>query len=86
MLHPATTSNPELAHLQVITVKDACMLLHVERMTLDRWEKQGLVRYVRIGGCVRVPITELERLLTPTPRETRALTHTEAREADHPAT
>ena len=40
--------------------------MRVEDSTAYRWARDGLVRSVRVGGTVRIPVTELERIAAST--------------------
>jgi len=69
-----------LGHLQAISLQEAAKRLGIATRTLYRMMDRGEISVVRYASRTRVPITELERLLTPTPRAT--LTYQEARAAD----
>jgi excisionase family DNA binding protein len=49
-----------------LTLKEASERLGVHPNTLRNWEKQGLIRLVRLPGSQhrRAPLSEVERLLT----------------------
>ena len=43
--------------------KEVAELLKVTRITLERWEKQGIIKTVRINNKPRVKESELQRLM-----------------------
>jgi excisionase family DNA binding protein len=47
-----------------LKMKVAAAMLSVSTETLRRWEHRGLIRLVRVGQVVRVPASEIERLLS----------------------
>ncbi len=66
-----------------MTLKEAQILLNISHDTLNRWMKEGIVKRWKVGGVVRIPISELERLVAQhTAPSPPALTNTQAREAD----
>jgi excisionase family DNA binding protein len=48
---------------QLYTFKEVAELLKVTRITLERWEKQGILKTVRINNKPRVKESELKRLM-----------------------
>lgn len=61
--HTVTASTPQPGPMAVRPA-EAARLLSVTRRTLDRMVLRGDVRATRVGGCVLVPVRELERLLS----------------------
>jgi excisionase family DNA binding protein len=49
--------------LELLTVRETTALLKISRMLLYRLLSKGRIRCVRIGRCVRIPRTEIERLI-----------------------
>ncbi len=47
------------------TVDELASALSVHPVTIRRHIDKGKIRHVRLGGCVRVPASEVKRLLTP---------------------
>ena len=39
-------------------------LLNTDRSTVYRWCKQGLIPYIKIGKCYKIPLSVIERRLT----------------------
>ncbi len=54
-------SNP--SQPQVMTIREAAARLGVSRQTIYNLEGRGLIRVIRIGRVVRVPNSELTRLI-----------------------
>ncbi len=52
----ATTSD------QLLTIDEAAELLSVSKMTLHRWDKNGILKKVEIGGKRRYRKSDIERL------------------------
>ena len=46
----------------LLTCREFAQLLRVESSTAYRWCRNGTVESVRVGGIVRIPVAELERL------------------------
>lgn len=44
-------------------VKEAASIFSVSEKTIRRWISTGFIRPVRIGGSVRIPTAEMERLI-----------------------
>ncbi len=44
------------------TVQEFASVMRVDTRTVRRWQSAGEVRVVRVGGVVRVPSTEVDRL------------------------
>ena len=54
---------PATKHMPVLlTCREFADALRVEDSTAYRWARDGTVRSVRVGGTVRIPAAELERL------------------------
>ncbi|NMH98896.1 helix-turn-helix domain-containing protein [Pseudonocardia acidicola] len=49
----------------VVTISDTAEALKLCRRTVTRLIEKGEIASVRIGGSVRIPVSELERLTTP---------------------
>ena len=47
---------------QLLTIDEAAELLSVSKMTLHRWDKNGILKKVEIGGKRRYRKSEIERL------------------------
>ncbi len=47
---------------QLLTVDEAARLLSVSKMTLYRWDQNGILRKVEIGGKRRYRKSDIERL------------------------
>lgn len=48
---------------KLLTTAEACELLRCSRPTIHRWKREGLVPFVRIGGCIRYRESDLKKLL-----------------------
>lgn len=46
----------------MMTVKEFAAVFRVHPLTVRRWEAAGRVQSVRVGGCVRIQSTEIDRL------------------------
>lgn len=53
----------EAARNKLITVEEAAKLLSVSKMTLYRWDKNGILKKVEIGGKRRYRKSDIERLV-----------------------
>lgn len=51
---------------KLLTSLEAAKILRVTVRTLRTWRAAGVIRAVRIGGCVRYEHAELRRLLKST--------------------
>ena len=49
------------------TREEAADLFNVHARTIDNWIKSGYLRRVMVGRTVRIPASEIERLLEPLP-------------------
>ncbi len=47
---------------QLLTIDEAAELLAVSKMTLHRWDKNGILKKVEIGGKRRYRKSDIERL------------------------
>ena len=47
---------------QLLTIDEAAELLSVSKMTLHRWDKNGILKKVEIGGKRRYRKSDIERL------------------------
>ena len=47
---------------QLLTIGEAAKLLHVSKMTLYRWDQNGILKKVEIGGKRRYRKSDIERL------------------------
>jgi len=45
-----------------LTCPEIAAALRIEPSTAYRWARDGIVQSVRVGGIVRVPVAELERI------------------------
>ena len=59
---PTVTKMPAL-----LTCPELASALRVEDSTVYRWARDGVIKSVRVGGIVRVPAAELERLAAQDP-------------------
>lgn len=50
-------------HRLAYSVDDAAELFSVTRATIYRWITAGKISTVKLGGCRRIPRSELERVL-----------------------
>jgi excisionase family DNA binding protein len=46
----------------LLTCREFAQVLRVEDSTAYRWARTGIVESVRVGGTVRIPASEVERL------------------------
>lgn len=46
----------------MITIKQFCDIFSITRSTFYQWEKQGIVKPVRVGGVVRISDTQVKQL------------------------
>ena len=46
-------------------VKEAATIFSVSEKTIRRWISDRYIKAVRIGGSVRIPTAEMERLILP---------------------
>ena len=46
-------------------VKEAAEIFSVSEKTIRRWISDRYIKAVRIGGSVRIPTAEMERLIQP---------------------
>ena len=53
----------EAARNKLISVEEAAKLLSVSKMTLYRWDKNGILKKVEIGGKRRYRKRDIERLV-----------------------
>lgn len=53
----------EAARNKLISVEEAAKLLSVSKMTLYRWDKNGILKKVEIGGKRRYRKSDIERLV-----------------------
>jgi hypothetical protein len=82
----ATTTADPWPHLTTTSRNDAARRLGIAPDTLDRWAQRGTIRVIRINGRTLVPITELERLISPPSPPSppsQAMTHDDAWSRDH---
>lgn len=47
-----------------LTIKEICELLCISRPSVYRMRERGEIRFVKIGGLTRIPVEDVERLLT----------------------
>lgn len=57
---PSTIEDTRL----VISREEFSELLGISIGTVDRMRARGELRAVRVGRCIRIPLTEVERLLS----------------------
>jgi excisionase family DNA binding protein len=48
---------------RLLTLAEAAEILRISLRTLRRWRTAALIHAVRIGGVVRIRLSEVERLL-----------------------
>ena len=48
---------------QLLTIDEAAKLLSVSKMTLYRWDKNGYLKKVEIGGKRRYRLSDIEKLV-----------------------
>ena len=59
---------------KLLTPKEASKLLGVSTRTIQRWDKQGLIKVVRTPkGRRRIPLSEIKRILSQTINDRRAV-------------
>ena len=59
---------------KLLTPKEASKLLGVSTKTIQRWDKQGLIKVVRTPkGRRRIPLSEIKRILSQTTNDRRAV-------------
>lgn len=46
----------------LVTVKQAAEIFSVTKRTIFRWIESGQIKAIKIGGTVRIPDEEIERL------------------------
>lgn len=46
----------------MVSVKEAAEIFSVTKRTIFRWIEDGIIKAVKIGGTVRIPEEEIERL------------------------
>jgi excisionase family DNA binding protein len=49
----------------LLTASEFAAALKVEPSTVYRWAREGVLPSVRLGGVVRIPARELERVCVP---------------------
>jgi len=49
---------------QLYTIREFCKAFRIARDTYYIWKNTGIVETLKIGGCVRITETEIQRLLT----------------------
>ena len=55
----------------LLKIKDVARRLNVSTFTVARMIKDGRLQAVKIGSAVRVPVTEVERVIREGTRDTR---------------
>ncbi|EDP73386.1 predicted site-specific integrase/resolvase, partial [Hydrogenivirga sp. 128-5-R1-1] len=59
---------------KLLTPKEASKLLGVSTRTIQRWDKQGLIKVIRTPkGRRRIPLSEIKRILSQTINDRRAV-------------
>ena len=48
---------------KLLTVEEAAQMLSVSKMTLHRWDKNGILKKVEIGGKRRYRLSDIEKLV-----------------------
>ncbi len=56
---------PSLEHRQLLSVTEVGEIFGRAPRTIRSWIARGLLRPVRVGGSVFVPLTQIEALLVP---------------------
>lgn len=49
----AIETKPNIAVGDLLTTRDVQILFGVARRTIENWRERGLIKSVKIGGCVR---------------------------------
>ena len=49
---------------EFMNLSDTATLLSMSRRTLERWVSDGKIAVVRINSAVRVPMSEIERIIS----------------------
>ena len=47
---------------ELVSIKEACEIFGISRMTLHRWIVKGKIQAVQVGEYRAIPKTEIERL------------------------
>ena len=55
-------NNKNLEEKLTFTIQEVANALSVSAALVRKWRKQGLIRVVKLGRCVRIPVEELNRL------------------------
>ena len=64
---------------RLLTPKEASKRLGVSTRTIQRWDKQGLIKVVRTPkGRRRIPLSEIKRILSQTTNDRRAVIYARA--------
>ena len=56
-------ANSERKIAEVLTIDEVADMLKVSKMTLHRWDKEGILPKVDIGGMRRYRLTDVEALI-----------------------
>jgi len=65
---------PATQHLPAyLTCPEVAAALRTQPSTIYRWAREGVIQSVRVGGIVRVPSAELERIAGEAAHESEEL-------------
>ena len=53
----------EEEHQQILLPREAALYLRIAESTLRRWVKSGRLKSVRLGRCVRIARSDLDRFI-----------------------
>jgi predicted DNA-binding transcriptional regulator AlpA len=48
---------------EALRVKEFCAIVGISESQFYALKKRGLIRAIKIGGCLRVPVAEKDRIL-----------------------
>ena len=53
----------------MLTINDAAVKLGISGQTVRNMIRRGTIAYIKVGARFRIEDSEIERILTPTPRD-----------------